>query len=209
MKAARSTLRLIDPSAPSDRTLAVLLLAACAAVDAAAVGTLLLDTPLPPSLEVFAAAVLHGTAVLFLSGLALGRPSHWWLCASAVLAVPGAGAAVAAVVLVTRGRNSAALERRRKARRRPELSKVAMQRLADSLSPCDALECGDETARRAALTSLSRREDPEAIAVLLRAAGGRDPELALSAALVLDEIGERAERRMRRLELAEVRHAVG
>ena len=209
MNAARSTLRLIDPSAPSDRTLAVLLLAACAAVDAAAVGTLLLDTPLPPSLEVFAAAVLHGTAVLFLSGLALGRPSHWWLCASAVLAVPGAGAAVAAVVLVTRGRNSAALERRRKARRRPELSKVAMQRLADSLSPCDALECGDETARRAALTSLSRREDPEAIAVLLRAAGGRDPELALSAALVLDEIGERAERRMRRLELAEVRHAAG
>ena len=84
-----------------------------------------------------------------------------------------------------------------------------MQRLGGALSPCDALDCGDEEQRRAALAALSRRGDSEAIALLRRAAGGRDPDLALSAALALDEIGERAERQMGRLDLAEVGYGAG
>jgi len=71
------------------------------------------------------------------------------------------------------------------------------------------LDCGDEDQRRAALWALSRREDPEAIALLRRAASGCDPDLALSAALVLDEISERAEHRVERLNLTEARHGVG
>jgi HEAT repeat protein len=71
------------------------------------------------------------------------------------------------------------------------------------------LDGGDEEQRRAALWALSRRGDPEAIALLRRAAAGRDPDLALSAALVLDEVGERAERHLDRLDLAEVRHGAG
>ena len=84
-----------------------------------------------------------------------------------------------------------------------------MQRLGGGLSPYDALDGGDEEQRRAALLALSRRGDPEAIALLRRAAAGRDPDLALSAALVLDEIGERAERRVERLDSAEVRRGAG
>jgi len=185
------------------------LLVACAAIDTVAAGILLLGTPLPPSLEGLAAAATHGMAVLLLSSLARGRPSRRWLGVAAVLAVPLIGAAVVTAILFTRGRGSAAMERRRKARERPALTTAAMQRLAGGLSPCDALDCGDEEQRRTALAALSRRGDPEAIALLRRAARGRDPDLALSAALVLDEIGERAERQVDRLIPAEVRYGVG
>jgi len=182
---------------------------ACAVVDAFAAGILLVGAPLPQSFQVLAAAALHATAVLLLSGVARGRPSRRWLCVAAVLAVPCVGAAAAAVTLVTRGRGSAAIERRRTARRRPALARAAIERLGRALSPCDALEGGDEEQRRAALLALSRRGDPEAIALLRRAAAGRDPDLALSAALALDEIGERAERQVERLVPAEVQHVAG
>jgi hypothetical protein len=56
---------------------------------------------------------------------------------------------------------------------------------------------------------LARRDDPEAIVLLRRAASGRDHDLALSAALVLDEIGERAEQRVERMDRDEVRRVAG
>jgi hypothetical protein len=43
------------------------------------------------------------------------------------------------------------------------------------------------------------------MALLRRAAAGDDPDLALAAALVLDEMGERAEHRVRPLNPVEVR----
>jgi len=184
-------------------------LVACAAVDAVAAGILLLGTPLPQSLEGLAAAVVHGTAVLLLSGSARARPSRRWLCIASVLAVPFAGAAVATAILVTRGRGSTARARRRRARRRPAHTMAAMRRLERALSPCDALESGDEEQRRAALATLSRRGGPDAIALLRRAAAGRDPDLALSAALTLDEIAARAEREVDRLDRVEVRYGAG
>jgi hypothetical protein len=142
-------------------------------------------------------------------GLARARPSRQWLGGAAVLAVPCVGAAVATAIFVTRGRGSVVTGRRRKARRRQVLSMAAMQRLGGALSTCDALDCGDEEQRRAALSELSRREDPEAIALLRRAAAGPDPDLALSAALVLDEIGERAELQVDSRDPAEVRNGTG
>ena len=202
-------IRAMAPSDRGDRPCAAALLVACAAIDAVAAGLMLLGTPLPPSVQGLAVAVLHGAAVLLLSRVSRARPSRRWLCVTAVLAVPFVGAAVAAAILFTRGRGSAALGRRSRARRRPALTMAEMQRLGDALSPCDALGCGDEERRRAALSALSRRRDPEAIAVLRWAAAGRDPDLALSAALVLDEIGERAERQVDRLDVAEVRYGIG
>jgi HEAT repeat protein len=87
------------------------------------------------------------------------------------------------------------VRRRKPARRGVALTRAAIQQLVDALSPSDALDCGEEEQRRAALSALSRREDPEAIALLRRAAAGHDQDLALSAALILDDVGERAERR--------------
>jgi len=182
------------------------LVAPSAAADALAAGILLIGAPLPP-LESLGLAVLHGTTVLLLwEGLACVPPSRRFLCVAALLAVPFVGAAVALATLLTRGGDSAALGLGRRARRRGALTAATVQRFADGLSPWDALECGNEEERRAALVRLSRRRDPEAIALLRRAAAGRDPNLALSAALVLDEIGELAEREAGRLDPVEVRY---
>jgi hypothetical protein len=191
---------------PPTAALVVACVVACAVIDAVAAGILLVGTRLAPSLEGLAVAVLHGTAVLLLSGVSRARPSRQWLCVAAVLAVPFVGSAVAAATLVTKGRGSASLRRRKKPRRRPPLTMAAIQRLGTALSPCDALEHGDEEQRRAALGALSQRRDPEALALLRRAAASRDPDLALSAALVMDEIVERAERRLDPPDRADVGH---
>ena len=203
---ARPMIRVVGRSDRGSHPRVAALVAPCAAADAIAAGILLLGVPLPP-FESLALAVLHGAAVLLLcEGLAGVRPSRRFLCTAAVLAVPFVGAAVALAALLTRGRDSAALGFRMRTRRRRPLTAAAVQRLADALSPWDALECGDEEERRAALSRLSRRRDPEAIALLRRAAGGSDPNLALSAALALDEIGERAEREAGRPDSVEVRY---
>ena len=209
MIARMPMIRLIALSDREDRPRGAALLVACVLVDAVAAGILVLGTPLPPLLEGFAAAVAHSAAVLLLSGIAPAQPSRRWLCVAAMLAVPFVGAAVATASYLTRGRGSFALARRRKMPRRPVLSASAIRRLRGALSPCEALQCGDEERRRAALSGLSRRADPEAIALLRRAAASEDPDLALSAALVLDDIGERAERRGNLMDPAELRHGVG
>ncbi len=161
-------------------------LIAAASADAVAAGLLLLGT---------AVAVWHGAAVLLVSGSTRTLPSRRWLCVAATLTVPFLGAAVAAAAVLTRGRAASAIGRRR-AHPRPMLRMAAIQRIGSALSPCDALVCGDAEQRRAALFALSLRADSESIALLRRAASGCDPDLAMSAALVLDEISERAERRL-------------
>ena len=210
MSAVTLTLRALAPSDRVDRPNRAAWVAACAtcfAADAVAAGILLLGTSLPLPFAALAAATVHGAAVLFLSGLVRGRPSRRWLCVAAMLAVPCLGAAVAVVTLATRGRGSAVRGRRPKASRKRAPTMDAMRRFAGALSSCDALDDGDEEQRRGALSALSRRGDSEAIALLRRAAGGRDPDLALSAAVVLDEIGERAEHGAERLDPAEARYA--
>jgi hypothetical protein len=171
------------------------LLVASAAVDAVAVGILLFDTPLPPALRGPTAAICHATAIALVLALAHARSSRRWLFVAPVLAIPCVGVAVAAASYWTRGRGSFAARRRKPARRGMALTGAAIQQLGDALSPNDALDCGEEEQRRAALSALSRREDPDAIALLRRAAAGHDQDLALSAALILDDLGERAERR--------------
>lgn len=203
---AARMIRVIAPADPEHRRRDVALLAACAALDAVAAGILLLGTRLALHLDMRAAMISHAAAVLLMCGLAHERPSRRWLCVAAVLAVPFVGAAVAAATLVTRGRGSIVMESRRQPHRPSRLTMTEIQRLADALPLCDALDGDDEEQRREALWALSRRRDPEAIALLRRAAASRDPDLALSAALVMDEIGESAEHPADPLDRAEVCH---
>lgn len=210
MSASSPSLRVLALSHPEGRAPAAVLLPACAAVDALAAGILLLGgTPLPRPLELLTAAALHGAAVLLMWTLTGARPSHRWLSAAALLAVPFVGVAVAGAILGTAGRGTATIERHRRSRRKTALTRAELRHLAGALSPCEALESDDEDQRRDAFTALSRRADPEAIVLLRRAAASRDPDVALSAALALDEIGERAERELRRFEPSEVRHGAG
>lgn len=156
-------------------------------------------------LNVAVLAVAHGTAVLLLFILARRRPSRAWLCVAAAATVPLAGIALAVAMLTTRGRASARMERRERPRRRPALTMAAMQRLADALPPCDALASGNREQRHAAMSALLLRGDREAIAVLRWAAAGQNPDLALSAALALDELGKHAELQAARRAGAEAR----
>lgn len=171
-----------------------LAIALAAIADAAATAILLRVVPMAPQLPAPTAAALHGAAILMLFTLRRVRASRHALCIAAVAAVPVAGVAIAAITLAGRGRGSASRWRRRRVRRRREPLAAVLERLGNALSPCDALGPNDGEPRRAALLDLSKRSDPEAIALLRWAVAGRDPDLALSAALVLDEIRERAER---------------
>jgi len=178
-----------------------------AAIDVVAVAILLHGTSLASPLEGLVAGAVHVAVVLLLSVLHGGRASRRRLCFAAALTVPVVGVAIAAAALATRGRGVALVRRHRDARRRRAPLKATLERLGSALSPCDALGPGDEEQRRSALSALSRRSDPEAISVLRWAAAGRDPDLALSAALVLDVIRERAERRAWWMVPAEARRA--
>jgi hypothetical protein len=199
------------PAPPDDLSLATrgALVALCALAEAIATAILLLDHSLPRPLNVVALVAALGITVLLLSILARGRPSRVWLCVAAAATVPLVGGALAIATLNTRGHASARIRRRRMPRRRPALTIAAMQRLADALPLCDALACGDREQRHAAMSALLLRGDREAIAVLRWAAAGQNPDLALSAALALDEFGKRAERKAARLECAEARHETG
>lgn len=169
-------------------------LALSAVIDSVAAALVLLDVPVSPAVAFAAAAVLHAIAVLAIHATPRVDPSRRCLGAAAVLAVPCAGAVVAAVALGTRGLGTASRDRARRVARPRASTPVAARRLGAELSACDALERGDEVKRLAALNALARRADSESKAVLRWATSGRDPELAMSAALVLDRIGERAER---------------
>jgi len=205
MTAGAPGIRVITPADREMHSLTAAVLIACAVVDAVAAGLLLLGAPLTPPLEGLAVTLLHGMAVLLVCALPRARPSRRWLCVTAVMAVPFVGVAVAGALSMARGRGSLAMGRRRKARPGLGLTIDTVQRLGSALSPYDALGCRDEDQRRGALSGLSRRGDPDAIVLLRRAAAGEDPDLALSAALALDELGERAERQLDLLDSAEAR----
>lgn len=170
---------------------------ACAAMEVLA-SALILSAPWSlASARGLGAAALHLTAVLLLAALPGPPRTRRWLCAASLLAVPGAGAGVALAVLFTEGRGSAdPLTFLREARRELPSRPGRVPQPAIPLSPCDALGAGDLEKRRAALTALARRSDPEAVTILRWAAAGSDPDLAVSAALALDEISERAEHRL-------------
>jgi len=169
-------------------------LAGAAVLDALAAAMLMGVAPFPPMLHAAVAASLHGAAVLLLASRRVAEPSRRWLCLAAVLAIPGAGVGIAIVLLGTRARGPTGKGRRRRAAPRRAFGVSAALGLRDTLSPCEALFCGDAERRGAAVAVLMRRDDPETVVLLRRAAAHPDPDLALIAALALDEISERAER---------------
>lgn len=186
------------------------LVAAAAAIDAVTAGILLFGTPHLTPLEAGALALAHGVALSLLWCITPARASRRWLCSAALLAVPLAGAGVAAVLSSVKGRGALPVARRERTRRGPpRITASVAERLGRSLSFCDALDDQDGEQRRATLWALSRRGDPEAIALLRRATFGTDPDLALSAALVLDEISERLERETTSMQPAEARRGAG
>jgi hypothetical protein len=167
-------------------------IAICVAIDWVSTAALLAGGRWPHLPMALVAVALHlWTTAMWIMMQPLS-PSRRWLCAAATLTVPGAGVAFAAVILCTRGRGTAAAWLHRTAGRSPRLSAEAARQLADGLSPCDAMTSDDDEQRRATLSRLARCSRPDDCELLHWAVGRRDPDLALYAALALDEIDARA-----------------
>src|SRR5262249_5916556 len=90
--------------------------------------------------------------------------------------------------------------RARRGGRQPDLGPVARAadrdggrggdfgRLAAALPSCEALSAGTGAGRRAGIAALVRRGGAEAVALLRWALGAADPDLAVDAALALEEM---------------------
>jgi hypothetical protein len=146
------------------------------------------------------AALLHVAAALSFLITPLGAgtlaPSERMLAAALTLTLPLVGAPVALVALSTVGRSeltqAAPLERRLPPPPDPE----EVRRMAEALPCCEALLSGDADLRRAIIATLTRRADADALAMLRWALGAPDPELAVEAALALEEISASFETRL-------------
>jgi hypothetical protein len=160
---------------------------AAAVADAAAVGLALLRGP---SASVgIAAAALHLAALLPVIAARSLAPSERALGAALVFALPLAGAALALLALGTSGRGE--LDRLEPAAPVPlaEPPRVdELRRLGEALPCCEALLAGSVEERRAILATLTRRADADAVAILRWALGAPDPDLAVEAALAIEEM---------------------
>lgn len=146
-----------------------------------------------PGAGVGAAALLHVLAALMVHLSAPPGSCRGRLARASALALPLAGSALAVVVLMVRGRGLAIEDDAHPGERGAGPDRGGPFRAAEAIAQYDVLECGDDDRRHAALRSLAARSDPEARVVLRHATASADPDVALSAALVLDQILERIE----------------
>ena len=111
------------------------------------------------------------------------------LGAAFVLVLPVVGAALAALALATGGEGE--LDQA------PPVDPVGptgaqrveeLRRLGEALPCCEALLSGGLDERRAIIATLTRRADADAVALLRWALGAPDPELAVEAALAIEEM---------------------
>jgi len=120
------------------------------------------------------------------------------LVALVALAVPVIGPLAALYVKNARGRGGAELLADLHAPERSRITGTELaRRLTDALPPCDALISGNADSRRATLSHLSQRARSEDIAILRWARNQQDADVSVEAALVLAELEERFQKKLR------------
>jgi len=187
---------LASPAAPSSGPVfPVAALAASLTIDGLAVAWLFTHAGTPGA--AWLAAALHlGSALPLL--LKRAFPSSQRSLALALgLALPLVGVAVAAMVLGTRGRGElgqAVAEEESTEPAPAENSDVF--RLTEALSCCEALLSAEVEQRRAILSALNHRGDANAIRILRWALGASDTDLAVEAALALEDVNAAFEARL-------------
>src|SRR3954451_23335892 len=136
-----------------------------------------------------AAAACHAAALLPIAFLRRLSGSEKSLALSLVLALPVFGALMA-VLALEHGEGEGNLISDLSLA--PALGTEAVAgdfgRLAAALPSCEALSAGTIEERRAVIAALVRRADAEAVALLRWALGAPDPDLAVDAALALEEL---------------------
>jgi hypothetical protein len=178
-------------------------IAAAGAIDVAA-GLLLAVHP--HAWVLVAAGLLHASAagrVLRQRGL---DPTRRQLAAAVAFSLPVIGFAMAALVVTLRGRGGNDLLARQGPVRRSQSGAELVRRLIAGAPACQLLLAADAENRRVAIAALQRDADARAITLLRWSVAQPDPDLALEAALALEELSVRyAERSARACDEAERR----
>jgi hypothetical protein len=103
--------------------------------------------------------------------------------------LPLLGTPIALLVLATRSRGELDTKAPAEALPPPCLTVADVRRLIDRLSPCEALLSGTPEEKSATIAMLSRGRDPTSVTLLRRAVTGPDPDVAVEAALALEDMG--------------------
>jgi hypothetical protein len=161
---------------------------AAGALDVAAI---LLLGALPHAGGFLASGLLHVTAAVAVLRLRGAEPTRRLLAAAMIFSLPLIGVAMAALVVSLRGRGNSELLTRSAPVPRAGAGAELARRLTAGGPACEALLASDAEARHAAMSSLQRDADARAITLLRWALAQPAPELALEAALALEELSAR------------------
>ena len=143
-----------------------------------------------------AAGALH-LASLAPIALAALAPSERALGSAFVFAIPILGAPLAALALRTAGRSELGEVDPEAAPADAETPGAEeLRRLGEALPTCEALLAGEADERRAIIATLTLRADAGALALLRWALGAANPELAVEAALAIEEMTASFEARL-------------
>jgi hypothetical protein len=145
------------------------------------------------ALSCFAAGALHLLAFGAAGFPTLASRSQRALMASLTLTLPLLGAPVAMVVLATRRRGEVGQVPAREAPEPRSLTVADVRRITDGLSATEALMSGSADERSATVGMLTRHPDAASIALLRRAVAAGDADLAVEAALALEDLGAQLE----------------
>jgi len=140
-----------------------------------------------------APAALH---LLALAAAGLGTEasrSQRALMAALTLTLPLLGALVAMVALRTRRRGEVGEIPAREAPQKRSLTVADVRRLTDGLSASESLMSGSADEKTATVGMLTRHPDAESIALLRRAVATGGADLAVEAALALEDLGAQLE----------------
>lgn len=177
-------------------------IATAGAIDAAAICLL---AARPHAWALLVAGLLHASAAAPMLRLRGVDRTRRQLAAAMAFSLPLLGVAMAALVVSMRGRGGDALLAGRAPVRRSGSGAELARRLTAGAPACQLLTADAET-RRAAIAALQRDADARAITLLRWSLAQSDPDLALEAALALEELSvQYAERSARACAEAERR----
>jgi hypothetical protein len=160
------------------------------AAGAIAIGALLLLGAQPHAWALLPSGVLHVTAAVVVLRLPGSDPTRRLLAAAMMFTLPLIGIAMAVLVLRLRGRGGGELLARHEPVQRSGSGAELARRLTAGGPTCESLLADAET-RRAAMASLQRDADARAITLLRWALAQPNADLALDAALALEDLSAR------------------
>lgn len=134
--------------------------------------------------------LLHLTGSLLVFAPRFGEPSRRLLAAAMTFTLPVVGAAIAVLVHTIPGRGGDELLTRREPVRWPMSGAAVALRITGGAPACESL-MADVDSRRTMLAALQRDPDARAIALLRWSTMQADPDLAIEAALALEDLSAR------------------